>query len=133
MFFFSFFLSYLFQWNMESCPLLWNSTSEEESVNGNHWKGWGEMFAINRNYSSHQFIIIMKEKKIHCEKIDATKHHCLRIKQCMLFPVLRVILIFFFFFLQNEKNKKRKLSDTLSEITEMKVKYLRYNFGYKLF
>lgn len=26
---------------------------------------------------------------------------------------------------ENEKNKKRKLSDTLSEITEMKVKYLR--------
>ena len=91
------------------------------------------MFAINRNYSSHQFIIIMKEKKIHCEKIDATKHHCIRIKQCMLFPVLRVILILFYFFLQNEKNKKRKLSDTLSEITEMRVKYLRYNFGYKLF
>lgn len=39
-----FFVSYLFQWNMESCPLLWNGTSEKESVNGNHWKRWGEMF-----------------------------------------------------------------------------------------
>lgn len=37
---------YLFQWNMESCPLLWNDTSEEESVNGNHWNRWGEMFVI---------------------------------------------------------------------------------------
>ena len=32
---------------------------------------------------------------------------------------------FYFLSLQNEK-KKRKLSDTTNDITEMKVKYLRY-------
>ena len=36
----------MFQWNMESCPLLWNDASEEESVNGNHRNRWGEMFVI---------------------------------------------------------------------------------------
>ena len=91
---------------MESCALLWNGTSEEESTYGNHWKRWGEMFAII-NFNSHQFIIIINGKKIHCEQIDATKQLSLRIKQCMLFPGLRAILILFYISAEWEEQEKK--------------------------
>lgn len=118
---FFFIKCYLFQWNMESCPLLWNDTSEEESVNGNHWNRWGEMFVILK----HKLL----QRLVHDHvgrKNDWKNWYKTAFSQCCVSSLLFKRNYVFSFFLQNEK-KKRKLSETSSEITEMKVKYLRYN------
>lgn len=82
---------------MESRPLLRSSPSEEKNVTGNHRKRRGKMFTKTSKLSSHNHLFYLKSNSL-----------------------------FFPFFLQNEE-KKRKLSDTTSDLTEMKVKYLRYN------
>lgn len=84
---------------------------------------------INRNYFSDQFIsiFILERKKDRVKKliqqnsVPSSLHNGVYVLYC----IKRNSPFYFSYFISQNEKKKRKLSETSSEITEMKVKYLR--------